>query len=112
MVGWRERSFALVSVACAVLLTVAVVVFCVRNLAFLVVALAGLALMVAGVWWIITERLPRRAFGLVGALAGAVLIVVAVIRAEPHGDRPGARARHHRCAPHRHGRIRSSGARP
>jgi hypothetical protein len=43
---------------------------------------------VIGAWWAITDRSPRRTFGLVGAVVGGVLIVVGVIRAEPHGDRP------------------------
>jgi len=71
-----------------VLLTVSVVVFAVRNLGFLVAGLVGVALMVSGAWWVITERAPRRNFGVVGAVVGGVLIVIAVIRAEPHGDRP------------------------
>ncbi len=87
-VGWRERSLALASLGCAVLLIVAVVVFAVRNLGFLVLGLAGVALMVGGAWLVITERAPRRTFGVVGAVLGGVLIVIAVIRAEPHGDRP------------------------
>ena len=87
-VGWRERALALGSLGCGVLLIVAVVVFAVRNLGFLVLGLVGVALMVGGAWWVITERAPRRALGVVGAVLGAVLIVVAVIRAEPHGDRP------------------------
>ena len=87
-VGWRERSLALASLGCAVLLTVSVVVFAVRNLGFLVAGLVGVALMVSGAWWLVTERAPRRNFGVVGAVVGGVLIVIAVVRAEPHGDRP------------------------
>ena len=87
-VGWRERSLALASLGCALLLTVSVVVFAVRNLGFLVAGLVGVALMVSGAWWVITERASRRNFGVAGAVVGGVLIVIAVIRAEPHGDRP------------------------
>ncbi len=87
-VGWRERSLALASLGCAVLLTVSVVVFAVRNLGFLVAGLVGVALMVSGAWWVITERAPRRNFGVAGAVVGGALIVIAVVRAEPHGDRP------------------------
>ena len=62
-VGWRERSLALASLGCAVLLTASVVVFAVRNLGFLVAGLVGVALMVSGAWWgVITERAPRRNF--------------------------------------------------
>ena len=87
-VGWRERSFALASLGCAALLTVAVVVFSVRNLGFLIAGLIGLALMVGGAWWLMTERGPRRTLGGVGAASGAALVLVALIRADPHGDRP------------------------
>ncbi len=87
-IGWRERSLALASLGCAALLTVAVIVFLVRNLGFLVVGLIGVALMVWGAWWVITERAPRKVFGIAGVIVGGALIVVAVIRADPHGDRP------------------------
>ena len=87
-VGWRERALALASLGCAVLLVVAVVVFAVRNVGFLVIGLVGVALVVSGAWWVVTERAPRRTFGVAGAVMGGVLVVIAVIRAEPHGDRP------------------------
>jgi diacylglycerol kinase family enzyme len=87
-VGWRERTFALASLGCAALLTVAVVVFSVRNLGFLIAGLIGLALMVGGAWWLITERGPRRTLGGLGAASGAAIVLVALIRADPHGDRP------------------------
>ena len=87
-VGWRERALALASLGCAALLVVAVVVFAVRNVGFLVIGLIGVALVVSGAWWVITERAPRRTLGVAGAVMGGVLVVIAVIRAEPHGDRP------------------------
>ncbi|MGO9854815.1 MAG: diacylglycerol/lipid kinase family protein, partial [Acidimicrobiales bacterium] len=87
-VGWRERSLALASLGCAVLLTIAVIVFSLRNVVFLLVGLVAVALVVAGAWWTITERAPRRTLGVAATLVGAVLVVIAVVRAEPHGDRP------------------------
>lgn len=87
-VGWRERALALASLGCAALLVVAVVVFAVRNVGFLVIGLIGVALVVSGAWWVITERAPRRTLGVAGTVMGGVLVVIAVIRAEPHGDRP------------------------
>ncbi len=87
-VSWRERSFALASLGSAALLIVAVVIFSVRTLGFLVAGLIGVSLMISGAWWAVTERAPRKAFGIAGVVVGGVLIVVAVIRAEPHGDRP------------------------
>jgi diacylglycerol kinase family enzyme len=87
-VGWRERGFALASLACAALLAVAVVVFLVRNVGYLVVGLVGLALTVGGAWWVITERLPRRAIGLAAAVLGGALIVIAVYGTNTSNDRP------------------------
>ncbi len=65
-VSWRERGLALGSLSCGLLLTVAVVVFGVRNLGLLVLALVGLAVTVGGLWWVVTERMPRRGFGIAG----------------------------------------------
>ena len=65
-VNWRERGLALGSLSCGLLLTVAVVVFGVRNLRFLALALVGLAVTVSGLWWMMTERMPRRGFGIAG----------------------------------------------
>jgi diacylglycerol kinase family enzyme len=87
-VGSRERAFAVASLGCALLLALAVVIFLVRNVGFLVVGLVGLALTVGGAWWLITERVPRRAIGTIGAVVGAALIVVAVIGANSGVDRP------------------------
>ncbi len=69
------------------LLTVAVVVFSVRNIGSLVVGLIGLALMVGGSWWAITERRSRRAVGMSGAVLGGALIVYAVLSADTGADR-------------------------
>ena len=41
-----------------------------------------------GAWWVITERMPRRAIGVAGVVVGAVLVVVAVFNATPDVDRP------------------------
>jgi diacylglycerol kinase family enzyme len=90
-VGWRERGSALASLGCGVLMAVALIVFVAHNLDFLAVALIGLGFTVAGVWWVVTERMPRRAVGIAGGVAGVILIVVAVFRATPHADRPALR---------------------
>ena len=87
-VGWRERTLAVSALACGLVLAVGLVVFVVHNLDFLLVALIGLALTVGGLWWALTERMPRRAVGVVGGIAGVILIVLAVFRANPVGDRP------------------------
>ena len=90
-VGWRERGSALASLGCGLLLAVGLVLFVAHNLDFLVVALIGLGLIAAGVWWAVTERMPRRAVGMAGGVAGAILIVLAMFRTTPHADRPELR---------------------
>ena len=59
----RRRALALLSLLATAVLVVEVIVFVARNAGWLVVALVGLAVAVAGVWWILTEHLPRRAIG-------------------------------------------------
>ena len=78
--SFRRRALALLSLLAAAVLVVAVVVFVVHNLGWLLVALAGLALATAGAWWVLTERRGRRALGLAGLLAGAALIAIALVR--------------------------------
>jgi diacylglycerol kinase family enzyme len=78
----------LASLGCAVLLAVAVVIFLVRNVGYLVVGLVGLVSLVGGAWWVVTERAPRRAAGVAGAVLGAVLIAVGLYGANTGGDRP------------------------
>jgi diacylglycerol kinase family enzyme len=79
-ISLRHRLLALISLLATAVLVVAVIVFVARNLAWLIVALVGLAAAVSGVWWVLTERMPRRAVGFAGLVVGAVLIVVAIVR--------------------------------
>jgi diacylglycerol kinase family enzyme len=79
---------ALGSLACGLLLAVVIVVFTLRNLGYLVLALVGLAVAVGGLWWAMTERMPRRGLGIGGGVVGVALIVMAVVWATPHADRP------------------------
>jgi diacylglycerol kinase family enzyme len=90
-ISWRERACALGSLACGLFLTVILVGFIVRNVGYLALAMVGLGLAAAGAWWAITERMPRRAIGIVGAALGVVGIVVALFRATPQGDQVGLR---------------------
>jgi|HubBroStandDraft_6_1064221.scaffolds.fasta_scaffold32989_2 diacylglycerol kinase family enzyme len=86
-IGWRERLAALCSLGCGLLLATAVIVLVARNLGFLLVALIGLAVLVAGFWWAVTEKGPRQAVGALAVLVGLGLIVLALTRATPNGDR-------------------------
>ncbi|HUK78362.1 MAG TPA: hypothetical protein VL117_12330, partial [Thermoleophilia bacterium] len=75
-----HRALALLSLLATAVLAVEVIVFVARNVGWLVIALVGLAVAVAGVWWILTEHLPRRAIGFLGLAVGAALIVVAIVQ--------------------------------
>ena len=85
------RALAWLSIGCAVLVTVFLVVFSLRNLAELVAVVVGVAVAGAGGWWLITERPPRRWVGLGGAVVGVVVVVAAVFGAAD-GDWPLVRA--------------------
>jgi diacylglycerol kinase family enzyme len=68
------------AIAALVLLAVvflALVVFLVTNLGSFVLGLAGVAVAVAGGWWLLTERMPRRAVGIVEIAVGLGVIAVA-----------------------------------
>ena len=64
-----ERGLALGSLGCGLLLAAALVVFAVRDLGFLVLALAGLAVSIGGLWWAVTEQCPVGASESPGALS-------------------------------------------
>jgi diacylglycerol kinase family enzyme len=78
-IGGRRRIAAGVAVVAVGVLAVVLLVFLWRNLLAAVVALAGLVLSVAGGWWVVTERMPRRAMGVVGVGAGLLVVVAAVV---------------------------------
>lgn len=77
---------AWLSIGSAVLLAVVLALLLVHHAGSLLIALVGLAVAVAGGWWVLTERMPRRAVGMVGLVAGVVLMLVALIRAAANGD--------------------------
>ncbi len=83
-----ERASAVGSILCGLLVALMLVIFCLRNLALLGLALVGLWVTAVGLWWAVAERMPRRALGISASIAGVVLIVLACVRATPHGDRP------------------------
>ena len=90
-VSGGQRALAWLSIGCALVLTVVLVIFSVRNLAALVTMVVGVAVGAAGGWWLITEHPPRRWVGLGGAVVGLAIIVAAVLAAAD-GDRPLVRA--------------------
>ncbi len=77
----RARLWADLSLAAGLALTLVLIVFLLRNSAYLVIGLVGLVLSVAGGWWFVTKRMPRRAVGLGALILGAAIQVVALLRA-------------------------------
>ena len=80
-VGVRPHLLAIVSLVAATLLLLEVIGFLARNGLYVVAGIAGVAVAIAGAWWVITEPMPRRAFGLAGVLVGAGLLGYALIGA-------------------------------
>lgn len=84
----RQRVLAVISLVVAALLLVVLVVFLASNLVWLVIGVAGLALVGGGGWWLITEQMPRRAFGIGGLVVGVVLVVLALIEVVQGSESP------------------------
>jgi diacylglycerol kinase family enzyme len=80
---WRTRArfCAIVSLAAGAALIVLVLVFLLRNGAYFVLGVGGLSCAIAGGWWSVTERMPRRLLGIVVAIVGAALQVLALLGA-------------------------------
>lgn len=77
----RARILAILSLAAVLLLAVAVIGFLVRNSAYVIIGAAGFALGVAGGWWAISKRPPRRWYGLVVMVVGVAVLVIALLAA-------------------------------
>ena len=77
----RARILALLSLLAALLLAVAIIGFLVRNGVYIALGAVGFVLGVAGGWWAISKRPPRRWYGVTGALLGAALLVAALLGA-------------------------------
>ncbi|HEY2332065.1 MAG TPA: diacylglycerol kinase family protein [Acidimicrobiales bacterium] len=86
-VSARRRTAALVSVGCFVLLVLILVVILVRHADSLTIGIVGLGVAAAGGWWVLTEQMPRRAFGAIGLAVGFGAIVLAIARAINGADR-------------------------
>jgi diacylglycerol kinase family enzyme len=84
----RERAFAILALVLAALLVLAVARVVLRHPPAVLLGVAGLAVLAAGAWWVITEGMPRRALGLLGALVGLALLVGAVMAALDEGESP------------------------
>ena len=86
-VSWRKRGCAIGSLVCGLLVVAVLIGFTARNLGSVAIAVVGLGLTITGAWWAVTERMPRKAFGIVAVVLGAGGIVAALVRTTPQGDR-------------------------
>jgi diacylglycerol kinase family enzyme len=77
----RARVLAFISLVAVVCLAVALIGFLVRNGVYVALAASGFALGIAGGWWAISKRPPRRSYGIIGAILGAALLVSALLGA-------------------------------
>ena len=76
-----QRALAIVSLVAVFLLAVALIGFLVRNGVYVVLGAAGFVFGVAGGWWAITKRAPRRWLGTIVLVAGAAALVIALLLA-------------------------------
>jgi diacylglycerol kinase family enzyme len=77
----RTRIFAVLSLVAAFLLAAAVIGFLVRNAMYVAFGVVGFALGIAGGWWAISQRPPRRWYGILGAVLGGALLIAALLGA-------------------------------
>lgn len=77
----RARVLAVISLVAVLLLVIAVIGFLVRNGVYVALGAAGFALGIAGGWWAVSKRPPRRWYGIVGAFLGAALLIAALLGA-------------------------------
>ena len=77
----RQRALVGVALLAVALLVVAVIVFLVHNAGYVVMAAASVVLAVAGAWWAVAERQPRRTVGAVAVVVGGAGLVAALLLA-------------------------------
>ena len=83
----RARVAAVISLIAFLAVVVMLIAFLIDHFGSFLIGLAGFALAIGGGWWVITEEMPRRAFGAVGVLAGVGLQIWAFVRAINGTDR-------------------------
>ncbi|GAB19985.1 hypothetical protein GOEFS_104_00040 [Gordonia effusa NBRC 100432] len=76
--GVRRLSAILALISGAVLASM-LVFFLFRSGLAVLTALVGLTVAVAGAWWVVTERMPRRAVGAMAVIGGLVIIGLALV---------------------------------
>ena len=83
----RARVAAVISLIAFLAVVVMLIAFLIDHFGSFLIGLAGFALAIGGGWWVITEEMPKRAFGAVGVLAGVGLQIWAFVRAINGTDR-------------------------
>jgi diacylglycerol kinase family enzyme len=78
--GGRQAA-AIAAILCSVVATVALLVFLLNNAVWLVVGVLAIGGLGGGGWVAITERMPRRAWGLAVTALGLVGLIVAIVAA-------------------------------
>ncbi len=76
-----QRFLATISLLAVLLLAAALIGFLIRNGTYVLIGAAGFVLGIAGGWWAITAKAPRRGFGIIGMVVGAALLVAALLGA-------------------------------
>lgn len=85
----RRRLLAWASLLTLVSALVLIVLELLESPGLLIGALGGLAIVVAGAWWVVTEPGWRRWVGAAGLAIGLAVIVASVLIARAHDDTPG-----------------------
>ena len=67
------------ALALVVVLVAYATVVLISNLNALLLGAVGMAMIVVGLWWLITERMPRRAIGIIAGVLGLAVVAVAVV---------------------------------
>jgi len=81
-VGGGDRLVAGISLACLPAAVAIVAVGAINNVEGVLLALAGIALVIAGGWYAVSRRGGARTAGIVAALAGLCVLVAALVIAD------------------------------
>jgi hypothetical protein len=79
--GVTARLGAVLALAASAALAVVIVVFVIRNGAYIALGIVGFVLAVGGGWWAVTERGTRRLLGSAAVLVAAALIAWGILGA-------------------------------
>lgn len=88
-VGPRSRALALAALTLLAAMVIVVLFSVITNFLAFLTAVLGVALLAAGGWVAITERMPRRMIGSVAAAGGVIVLVAAILTGLEESDHPG-----------------------